>query len=186
MTWRRGDSACWLSTKVRPRAQRCVQLSPNVLLLTTAYTDMGAPTRAGWYVQRLYGGELSRCPVWRCVQLMLPPRRLEAAAGECHKTQNVDLQLLIANCERCSLSVGELVAQETHPTRLVSQRRPQPGHCAAPPLLGAPSPPQAALEALQLDLAHHRSVLVAKKRELESTSLSTSAGMMSEWAAHPW
>ncbi|CAH1251554.1 Hypp9089 [Branchiostoma lanceolatum] len=49
-------------------------------------------------------------------------RRLIEAANECQKTANVDIDLLVENCERCSAMIARIRKKETDPIRNVSNQ----------------------------------------------------------------
>lgn len=50
------------------------------------------------------------------------PSRIEDAADECKKTENVDIDKLISNCKNSMAKVDALLSMEHDSIRLVSER----------------------------------------------------------------
>ena len=98
---------------------------------------------------------------------------------ESQKTENVDIDKFLSDVEACAGDVQELIAMETDSIRKVDLYSTQPlcrTLSSIHPLSMSPHT-QAALEQLSLTLAHHREVLLAKKRQLETSNYKPPVGL---------
>ncbi|XP_070536715.1 vacuolar protein sorting-associated protein 4-like [Ptychodera flava] len=74
---------------------------------------------------------------------------LATAAEECRKTANVDIEVLIRNCENCAKMIESIQEVENNPVR------------------------KAALEQLSVTISCHLEILLAKKQQLDSSQDSS-------------